>query len=435
MKNSLLFIVLFSSALFSQQLKPIDTSDFIQRKILIENFKNEFENFNHKISKEYSGRIKRELIDIYEFSQEEFIHNIEKKEFVFDTRFTDYVAELERKIKSQPNNSGLSDFKILVSKSNNPNAFCMPGGILVINIGLFRFFDNEAQLLSVICHELGHKQLKHPENTVLSKVTLNNSDALKARVRSIEKSKAGQNDEAFSLLKHILYSEGGKRRMEEQAADSLGYLLYKKAGPANSNYLDALHRLKEFDSIPSISISKEDYQTLFDLPDQKFKEDWLQVEDFSKYNYDFYKEKISKDSLKTHPEIDARILKLKNDFSELDVAFDSVPKIDTTSSFYQLKLLAKQEVITNYIEKGEYGKGIYVNIKRLLETPKNNYLKSQLGQNFLLLYEAKKQYTFNKFVEYVTPEMEDESYIRFLSFLWNLNLAEIKNISKYYLQN
>jgi hypothetical protein len=296
------------------------------------------------------------------------------------------------------------------------------------------FFNNEEQLLSVICHELGHKQLRHPENTLLSKVTLNNSDALKARLRNIERKKVGQNDEAFALMKNILYSEGGKRRTEEQAADSLGYLLFRKMGLPNSSFLEALYLLKEFDSIPSIEIAQKDYETLFALPEQPFKEAWLEVEDFSKYNYDFYKEKISADSLKTHPELDERILKLKKDFSELNNPLNSEPKIDTSSTFYKLKLLANQEVITNYIEKEDYGKGIYFNIARLIDEPNNDYLKKLLGQNFQLLYEAKKQYTFNKYVEYVTPEMEDESYIRYLSFLWNLNLDEMKNISDYYLQ-
>ncbi|MCZ4318335.1 M48 family metalloprotease [Aequorivita viscosa] len=435
MKHFNFLIFLFAPMLFSQELTPIDTADFATRKMLVAEYKTAFEIFNDKINKEHKGRIKRELRDIYEFSQEEFIRTIEKREFILDARFTEYISTLSDKLNTKLNTNDVSDFKILVSRSNNPNAYCMPGDILVINIGLFRFFNNEEQLLSVICHELGHKQLRHPENTLLSKVTLNNSDALKARLRNIERKKVGQNDEAFALMKNILYSEGGKRRIEEQQADSLGYLLFRKMGLPNSSFLEALYLLKEFDSIPSIEIAQKDYETLFDLPEQPFKEQWLEVEDFSKYNYSFYKEKISADSLKTHPELEERILKLKKDFSELNNPLIPEPKIDSSSTFYKLKLVANQEVITNYIEKEDYGKGIYFNIARLIDEPKNDYLKKLLGQNFLLLYEAKKQYTFNKYVAYVTPEMEDKSYIRYLSFLWNLNLDEMKNISDYYLQN
>lgn len=434
MKKYLLLFSILSSSVFGQQLKPIDTSDFVQREALINSYKSKSEDFNHSIKKEYRGNVKQDLLDFYEYSQEEFIRQIQKKEFVFDTRFTDYLKELQNSI-NQKSSIKFPDLQLLISRSNVPNAFSLPGNIVIVNMGLFRLCENEDQLLSVICHELGHDYLKHSEKNILAKATLNNSDYLKENVKNIKKQKAGKNTEAFSFLKKILYSEGEKRRQDEEQADSLGYLLFKRIKPESKDFLGTLNILKDFDSIPSIEISKENYMTLFDLPNQPFQKAWLEEEDFSKYNYDFYKEKISEDSLKSHPEIDVRITKLKKDFPDLNVPPDSVTKMDTVSNFYNLKTLANQEVISNYIETEEYGKGIYVNMYRLLQHSEDTYLRKMLGQNFQLLYQAKKSYNFNKFVEYVTPEMDNESYVQFLSFLWNLRLDEMKTISEYYLQS
>jgi hypothetical protein len=48
------------------------------------------------------------------------------------------------------------------------------------------------------------------------------------------------------------------------------------------------------------------------------------------------------------------------------------------------------------------------------------------------MYEAKKEYKFNRYVEQLAPKDQSKSYFQFLNFLWNLNLEEYKNIADYY---
>src|SRR5579872_3341179 len=40
--------------------------------------------------------------------------------------------------------------------SDEINAFTLPGGFVFLNTGMFRLSDNEAELASVLAHELGH---------------------------------------------------------------------------------------------------------------------------------------------------------------------------------------------------------------------------------------------------------------------------------------
>ena len=46
-------------------------------------------------------------------------------------------------------------------ESDEIGAFTLPGGFIYINTGMFRLSDNEAELASVIAHELGHAAARH----------------------------------------------------------------------------------------------------------------------------------------------------------------------------------------------------------------------------------------------------------------------------------
>ncbi|WP_416139651.1 M48 family metalloprotease [Halomonas sp. HK25] len=59
--------------------------------------------------------------------------------------------------------SGLGGSQPLVTlvDSRQLNAFAVPGGIIGVNAGLFAFADEEAALVSVLAHELGHLSQRH----------------------------------------------------------------------------------------------------------------------------------------------------------------------------------------------------------------------------------------------------------------------------------
>ncbi|HKD04326.1 MAG TPA: M48 family metallopeptidase [Bryobacteraceae bacterium] len=57
------------------------------------------------------------------------------------------------------------------------NAFTLPGGFVFINTGMFRLSDNEAELASVLSHELGHAAARHAtrqatRNDILAATTI-----------------------------------------------------------------------------------------------------------------------------------------------------------------------------------------------------------------------------------------------------------------------
>jgi hypothetical protein len=429
-KNTLSLIILLSISLNSQNLRLIDTSNYTVRKELIKKYKAQNEVFYKKLKKQYRGKLRKQIIGSYKTYDTEFIKYLEKNRFIFDERFTNYTDSiLKLVIDTNPDLKDLN-LKVYVSKNPSINALNIGKGIIVLNIGLFKYFQNEDQLISVLTHEIGHEKLRHVKSNILYRANLEVSESRKTQVRAIKKQKYNTYDTSFKILKELMYSDSKKRRKKEVEADSLGYLIFNKTSLYIPNYISALQLLAKYETLPSIELDSTVYQTFFNIPTQPFKTSWLKVEGFSKYDYSNYKEKINKDSVKSHPEFQERIDKLKNMFSELRLN-DSIAK-PNNNSFFKLKQLAQKEDIVSLYDLKKYGKSIQLTLYKLFKNPKDGYLKKWLGKNFLGLYEAKKKYQLNRHIERLNPKEQTKEYQQFLSFIWNLNLNEMKAIGDYY---
>lgn len=76
---------------------------------------------------------------------------------------TDGEAYLKR--LSEPLLAQLGDtpfqFRFLLAKSDDVNAFALPGGFVVVNIGLLREAQSGDEVAAVLAHELSHVTLRH----------------------------------------------------------------------------------------------------------------------------------------------------------------------------------------------------------------------------------------------------------------------------------
>lgn len=70
---------------------------------------------------------------------------------------------LEQLLADVASYSELEDQRLELITVNNPtmNAFAVPGGIVGVHTGLFRYAENEHQLASVLSHELAHLSQRH----------------------------------------------------------------------------------------------------------------------------------------------------------------------------------------------------------------------------------------------------------------------------------
>jgi len=432
MLKNLIFISIFCISLagYGQQYPSLDTLNFELREKLIKDYEGSNKLLYKKLKKSHRGKLRKEIIHIYTRSNEEFLKNIRKKRFIFDTRFTTYIDSLITALKNANPRLAKKDLKVYVSKHTSINAMSIGNGHFIMHLGLFKYLENEGQFASILAHEIAHGELNHVEQSILHQAELGSSKVRRLQAREIKRQKYNQYDKSFNILKNIMYNDSKKRRRREMLADSIGYVLYKNTGFEKISFINSLKLMEKYDSLPTISLDSTVYKQFFDLEDQPFKEEWLNMEEFSNYDYSKYKDKINKDSIKSHPEARQRIEKLANDFAELQGDEKATPKEQST--FKKLQQIARQEDIATlyYLEK--YGFSIQLILFKLAKNPDDSYLKKWLGLNFLALYEAKKKYQLNRHVDRIIPKDQSRNYQQFLNFIWNLRLNELKAIGEYY---
>lgn len=421
-----LLLFCFSAVCFGQNYKAVDTADYIQRKAFIKKFSAEYEGMIKDVKSKYSGKTGSELAKMYKEFGEDFQKQVAGKDFVFNSIFDAKVKSILEKLRK--NNSNIpQNLDILIAKDNTPNAFCFADDTFVINMGLFNWLKNDDQLAAVISHELGHQIEGHTLKAFLKIVDQNETDKL--LVQNIRSDKEKGNQRAFDVMKKRIYQKGAENRKQEMQADSLGYAIFRNSDFQKAEFVNAWKRMEDFDTISPRKLKVETYKKYFSLPSQKFKDQWLEKEDFSLYNYNHYKEKLNKDSLRSHPEMTLRIDNLKKIFPELkNEAADEKP----SESFAALQKTARMEILPNFYHSEDYGAGIYTSLQFLQDEEEVKYYEKWLGKCFVKIYEARKNYNLNRYLDRVDPKNQSESYQQFLNFMWNLSLDEIKNIADYY---
>ncbi|WP_261510740.1 M48 family metalloprotease [Chryseobacterium paludis] len=419
-------LFIFSISCFSQTYKTIDTADYKERIAFLKTFNANNELLIKNLKSSYSGKTGSELAKIYKEIGADFEKQVKNKDFIFKSEFDPTIKSLIQRLRK--NNPQIpTDLKILIAKDNTPNAYCLADGTFVINIGLFNWLDNDDQIASVISHELGHRIEQHSLKAFVNYITQDEKDKL--TVNNLKSAKVNLNQRAFDVLKNRMYKKGIEKRGHEMQADSLGYTIFKNSDFKKEEFVNALLRLQDFDTISPKVLKLETYRKYFNLPKQEFKEKWLKKEDFSIYDYNHFKEKLNKDSLASHPEITLRIEKLKKRFPELIVA--ALPE-KASESFASLEKIASMEILPDFYHSEDYGLGVYTSLQFLQDGVEEKYYKSWLGKCFAKIYEGRKNYNLNRYLDRVDPKNQSESYQQFLNFMWNLSLEDIKNIADYY---
>lgn len=402
-------------------------NDETEKKNFISYFNQSYIELANTTLPKYTGDVKKRLKESFTDFTKEFVKEIEDNQFIYDSRFTGKANEILAELKSK-NPTIPKEIKILISKQTTLNAYCLPNGTLVMHMGLFYWLNNEDQLAAIIAHEIAHKMLNHGIESQVKFIEDNFSDKSKKLVKNINRNEVRKADYAFDLFKSQLYSNAKIKQSHEYAADSLSYLLLKPTNYNLGQITSAMRLSIKYDSIKPVGLQKEIYKQVFHSEKQPFQDKWLKMEDFSQYNYDLYKEKINKDSISSHPDMELRIAKLEKNYPELL----NTKTIEASDAFKKLEKLAEMNIVPSLTDLENYGYAIYLCLLNIQRENELVHHKLWLGKNFQKIYEARKNYTLNRYLDRIDPKNHSESYQQFLSFMWNLKLDELKNIAEFY---
>ncbi|GIX29978.1 MAG: putative beta-barrel assembly-enhancing protease [Porticoccaceae bacterium] len=149
-----------------------------------------------------------------------------------DPELTAYLEELLGELKGP---AGLGESELTLVLVNNPalNAFAVPGGVVGVHTGLFRYAEDEDELAAVLAHELAHLRQRHfarrleagRANAVTALAGMLAGLVLAATVGGDAGMAAITMGQAAALESNLRYS-----REHEQEADRLGLEILKRTG-------------------------------------------------------------------------------------------------------------------------------------------------------------------------------------------------------------
>ena len=87
------------------------------------------------------------------------LRQMEGGDYAFDQELVEYVREVGQRVAAEADRDLPYEFTVL--NSSVPNAWALPGGKIAINRGLLTEMSSEAELASVIGHEIVHAAARH----------------------------------------------------------------------------------------------------------------------------------------------------------------------------------------------------------------------------------------------------------------------------------
>jgi predicted Zn-dependent protease len=168
--------------------------------------------------------------------------------FVDDPEVTTYIQNLGQRLVARSDNPGMG-FRFFVVSDPTINAFAIPGGFIGVHTGLMLATEDEAELASVLAHEIAHITQKHiPRMLAEEQHTLPAMAALLAAALL-----AGRGGEAAIALASATVAQKSINftRTSEEEADRIGIRLLADTGfdaramPAFFERMQKMNRLNE----------------------------------------------------------------------------------------------------------------------------------------------------------------------------------------------
>ncbi|MCA6444444.1 MAG: M48 family metallopeptidase [Bacteroidetes bacterium] len=267
---------------------------------------------------------------------------------LFNDTISQFVnSVLDEILKTKPELR--NHLKIYVVKSDVVNAYCFDNGIILVNMGLISQLENEAQLASILCHEVSHFTKKH----------------------SMESFVNYQNMRRGKISSHG-FDEFKYSQKSELEADNEGVLLYKTTNYSYKGINGGFNLLKysylPFDEVEFKKSFFEDSNFVF--PKDYFLAETAPIND----NEDI------DDKRCTHPNIKKRKESANATLGSIDDT-GRQKFIVGQNQFYYIRELARFELCKLELIEREYIPCIYNCYLLLKKYPNNVYLKECIAKS------------------------------------------------------
>lgn len=152
-----------------------------------------------------------------------------------------YVRAIGERLVDQSPRRDVPYSFVVIDKPEVVNAFALPGGRMYVYTGLMKMCDNEAQLASVMAHEIGHVAGKHHGEALTRQYTYEFLADLLLGQNSPERNKV------FAQMAANIWNLNYSRDQENEA-DRLGIDMLFRAGYKPEAAADFMRKLAQYEA-------------------------------------------------------------------------------------------------------------------------------------------------------------------------------------------
>ncbi|MCG2613709.1 M48 family metallopeptidase [Terrimonas sp. NA20] len=339
-----------------------------------------------------------------------------------------YLQSIVQEIISRNPPLANIDARIVFSRDWWPNAYSMGDGSIAVNAGLFVYFNNEAELAFVICHELAHYYLDHSGKAIRKYVETINSTAYQSELKRLSTTEFRKNTQLDSLSLNNIFSRRRHMRANEAEADRFAFSLLKNTKFSTEGIRSCLQLLDSIDNATLFQPLK--LEQVFHFNEYPFRKKWVQKESmiFSEMDQKESEDKRT-DSLKTHPDCRLRIEMLQDSIAQTAGAGTSF--VVDRNIFHKLKTEFHYEIAEQCYRDEQLSRNLYYNLLLLQSPQYRRTAVFSIARCLNLIYDKQKDHKAGLAIEKETPGYPAE-YNLLLRMLDRLRLEEIANINYHF---
>jgi predicted Zn-dependent protease len=389
---------------------------------ILEKIENNYDYQVNLLRGKYKSKIRKEYKRRKELITEVFLDST----FIFDNAYNNFVASIIKEVKSTNPSIKKNVDLVFINRHLDPNASCFGNHTFMFNLGLFHFLENEDEFAFIICHELAHQYLNHVNNGVRKRVEKFNSKEYKRKLSYAKRTIYGRNKAGIKLLKELNYGFLKKSREKEYEADSLGLIFFQNTKYNISASYKALSRLKTFDD--GMFNTKLKIDSVFNFDKYKFRKYWLEEED-TMFDIEEKADDLKwwdEDSIKTHPDIENRVEKLKTKITR--------SSSNGSKSFNDIKKYAFKDQINSLLYFNQLDLAFYLLLEKIQRDEPSDFLVIKLAETLQKTYITKKEHVFGKKIPQSSPFAKEKKLNKLRVFLHNLELKDVRKIGYHFCQ-
>ena len=423
----LFFIFIFNLSFaqdFEKDFKPLATSS--ENTAVLEAIERRYNKDKVKMSKK-NDHFKRKKV-IYKERYERLTGEIKNGAIITEPSVTNYFQSIFDEIVNANTVIREQDIRLLIYRSEAPNASCHGEGTIYLNIGLINRFDNESEIAFVIAHEVAHYMRNHVDRAITKSINKLYSKDTQRELEKIKRQEYLKVTKATKLLQGYVYDARKHSRFNEEEADAIAIEYLK-----NTKY-NAFAAVSTLEMLDKVELFKYDdpinWKTYFNPTNYPFKERWITPDGAMSFNIEDEDGEWDEELLKTHPDCDVRIEAAKTLLTDYDTT-NKKTFIQSEEAFKLISIQSDFEIVQQAYDYRDLDLALYYTLQLLDEYPDNVYLRTMVGKILYVYFRSREEHNTSKYVDKPNSKI-DKNYNEVLTFFTNLRTREIGKITYYY---